>query len=222
MRKQNLLSDFIKIAGNQKDVSPIENVLLNLRVAALSKHSRSQRRKIVLLGVLVSWISSFFILPITILLSYKTILASLAVALIPFKVFELISSAQFLLLSAIIWSALNYKDLSRKVQHIVVDFFDVISTGRITEAALTAYQNTSWEGKQTFLNPKNRDIISHLYCSRQSYLRCKETLWEDYFASMSVQHLDDQSILDKEVRKYWSQDSRYYAEVSPPSLDGEL
>ena len=115
MPKQNLLSDLVKIAGNQRDVSPIENILLNLRVAALSKHSRSQRRKLVLLGVVVSWISALLFLPITIVLSYKTILASFAIAFIPFKVFELISAAQFLLLSAIIWAALNYKDLSRKV-----------------------------------------------------------------------------------------------------------
>ena len=222
MPKQNLLSDLVKIAGNQRDVSPIENILLNLRVAALSKHSRSQRRKLVLLGVVVSWISALLFLPITIVLSYKTILASFAIAFIPFKVFELISAAQYLLLSAIIWAALNYKDLSRKVQHILVDFFDLISAGRITEAALTAYEHTSRESKQTYLNPKNQEIISHLYSSRQSYLRCKETLWEDYFSSMSVQFMDDQSILDKEVQKYWSQDSRYYAEVLPPSLDGEF
>lgn len=220
MPKHNLVSDLIKIAGNQRDVSPIENILLSLRVAALSKHSRSQRRKLVLLGVVFSWISSLFLLPITILLSYKTILASIAVALIPFKVFELISSAQFLLLSAIVWAALNYKDLSRKVQHIVVDFFDFITAGQITEAALSAYQNSSRESKQTFLNPKNQDIISHLYSSRQSYLRCNETLWEDYFSSMSVEFIDDQLILDQEVNKYWSQNSQFYAEVLPPSLDG--
>ena len=222
MPQRNLLSEIIKIAGNQRDVSPIENILLNLRVTALSKHSRSERRRLVLLGVVFSWISALLLLPISILFSYKTTLASLALAIVPFKVFELISFAQFLLLSAIIWAALNYKDLSQKVQHFVVDLFDFISAGRITEAALTLYQHTSHASKQTFLNPKNQDIISHLYSSRQSYLRCKETLWEDYFSSMSVQFVDDQSILDKEVQKYWSQDSRYYAEVLPPSLDGEF
>lgn len=214
-----LISDLFKNASNQKDISPIENILLNLRYRSLCKHSKSERRKIVMMGVPVSWISALLLAPITLILGYQKIIASLVLAIAPFAVFDIISGKQFVLLTLIIWIVLNYKDISDSLSRFAFDLVDFVSLGSLTEVALSIYKNAANEKKRDFINSKNQKLIAHLYASRQYYREFPENRWETYFSKISLDHMDDDEVIEWEVEHYWSHEGGLYDTQVPPILD---
>ena len=221
MALSGLISDLFKIASNEKDILPIENILLNLRFRSLCKHSKSRRRKIVMMVVPVSWISALVFAPVHLILGYKKVMASLILAMIPFAVFDIISGKQFILLTLIIWLLLNHNDIRLSLSRFAFDVVDFVSLGWLTEVALSVYENASNEQKRDFINSKNQNLVAHLYSSRQYYHEFPENRWETYFLKISLDYSGNEEVIEWEIEHYWSHRGGLYDTELPPTLDGE-
>lgn len=172
------------------------------------------------MGVPVSWISALILAPITLILGYQKIIASIVLAIAPFAVFDIISGKQFVLLTLIIWLVLSHKDISPSLSRFAFDVVEFVSLGWLTEVALSVYKNATNEKKRDFINSKNQKLVAHLYASRQSYRELPENRWETYFSKISLDHMDDDEIIEWEIEHYWSHEGGLYDTQFPPILNG--
>ena len=203
----------------EKNVLPLENVLLNLRYLSLKKNTRSERRLMVFLALPVVWLTKILMLPLCLISQFKTFLLSSLLLLIPYQVFDLISGGQFLILTPALWASLNYKAVSINTSLFLFDFCDVLTGGFLTEKVIYVYSTFTKKRQMDFLNNQNMTFAQHFYSSRQATGQFRESAWEGYFVTVFTKFLNDDDLMRTEVANYWdkiSTSNNIYKSYNPP------
>ena len=203
----------------EKNVLPLENVLLNLRYLSLEKNTRSERRLMVFLAFPFVWVTNILMLPLCLISHFKTFLLSSLLLLIPYQVFGIITGGQFFILTPALWASLNYKAVSINLSIFLFDFCDLLTGGFLTEKVIYVYSTFTKKRKMDFLNKRNMTFAQHFYSTRQSLKNFRENAWENYFTTVSVEFLNDDDLMRTEVANYWdkiSTSNNIYKSHNPP------
>ena len=78
--------DIIKLITSQKDVLPIENIMLHLRCRGLLNNTRFERLKTIMMGLPFAWLLNILMFPITLLsfMASRLFVISFATPFVPY------------------------------------------------------------------------------------------------------------------------------------------
>lgn len=199
-----MLKDILKLrAANEHSTSSVENVMLDLRVNALFKNTRPERRKSVLLAIPFQNILTLIMLPLVAISHLRSLIVAITSALVCLVIFETVTAWEAVALTFLFWSLLNINDLVNHIVLLVFDLMDFISLGRATEWCLNFYRDLPIELRQSFITSANRTLVNHLFAGRQVWGQANETAWETYFTSLSIEFGHDLDVIQNEVNNYW-------------------
>ena len=203
MSGNGFLKSIFTLANSKADLLSVDNVLLNIRYSALSQNSRAERRMIVWVCLPALWVYELITIPLAVLTSFKELLISVSLALIPYLIIEIIDLNKFFMLSAIIFVLQNIKKITLRFSLLFFDATDIITCGALTELALKFYGSLSVEDQKSFITTRSNLFIQHFYVSRQSLDKPFEKAWESYFSEIAIQLASEPALLELEVEDYW-------------------
>ena len=211
-----------KVATDPPEVvSAVENVLWHIHSRVIKSEHRSHRRKKTLAGIPFVLITKILLIPINILLSFKTLIISLIIGFLGFYIFEVLSVSQALVLSGSAMILLNINIVCAAIFVFVYDVADLITTGKITDYLVDRYLNLSFEKQRVFLDPKRLILINHIFTRTPLEIGTIEENWKNYFTDLLFLFKDKDDLILEETDRYWSQirsaDSAFHSE-SPLKL----
>jgi len=217
-----MLKDILKLrTANENSISSVENVMLDLRVNALFKNTRAERRKSVLLAIPFQNILTLIMLPLIAISHLKSLIVAITSAMVCLVIFETVTAWEAVALTLLFWSLLNIYDFVNTLSLLIFDFIDLFSLGKVTDWCLLFYRELPLSARKSFITSKNRYLINHLFAGRQVWGQASESAWETYYASLATEFGHDAKVIQNEIDAYWidvEEADRSLLYKKPPSL----
>ena len=219
---KTFFKDIIKLITSQRDVLPIENIMLHLRCRGLLNNTRFERLKTIMMGLPFAWLLNILMFPITLLsfMASRLFVISFATPFVPYWL-DMISLTEFFKFGLVLWIILNCKVVFITGCKLFFDLADFITLGSLTEFVLYFYSLLPVDLQRDFLNHKNYEAVTFLTTTRQVWGYSRDYKWEGYFSELASKVLvDNPEIVECEVARYWEkilEDGNIYETQDPPS-----
>lgn len=217
-----MLSDILKLrSASEQAIASVENVMVDLRVNALLKDTRAERRKSTLLCIVVDNLLRLIMFPLVAISHLRSLIIAITSALVCLVILENVTALEAVALTFLFWSLLNINEVVNSLSLLAFDLIDFISLGQATVWCLNFYRDLPIERRHSFITSANRNLVNHLYAGRQVWGYASETAWEAYFVSLSIEFGHDAEIIQQEIGEYWidvEQANRSLLNKQPPSL----